>query len=86
MAVKHRAMMSFDEVAAALRPLDRPEALIKGVSDLNRTFAVGLDTDISQDAQAGYELEEPDHASWEDEEEEELDEDDDWLFFDQNKE
>ena len=32
LAIKHNAMMTFDEVANALRPLDRPEALVNKVA------------------------------------------------------
>ena len=38
LAIKHNALLTFDQVARALRPLDRPEALLNKVS---KTFLVG---------------------------------------------
>ena len=35
MAIKHNALLSFEEVARALRPLDRPEALLKPMVPAN---------------------------------------------------
>ncbi|CAE7267989.1 unnamed protein product [Symbiodinium sp. CCMP2592] len=35
MAIKHNALLTFDEVARALRPLDRPEALMKPMASSN---------------------------------------------------
>lgn len=37
-AIKHNALLTFEQVARALRPLDRPEALLQKV---NKTFLVG---------------------------------------------
>ena len=86
MAVKHNSMLTFEQVANALRPLDRPEALVTKVS---KTYAVAR----SEDETEGYE-----EAEGEDDEEElQRDEEDSgpesdgngnltYLMFDTNEE
>ena len=86
MAVKYNSMLTFEQVATALRPLDRPEALVTKVS---KTYAVVR----SEDETEGYE-----EAEGEDDEEElQRDEEDSgpesdgngnlaYLMFDTNEE
>jgi hypothetical protein len=44
MAVKHSALLAFNQAAAALRPLDRPEALVTRVA---KTFVTTTEQDAA---------------------------------------
>lgn len=70
-AIKHNALLTFDQVARALRPLDRPEALLQKVT---KTFLVGESVAGETNTPAAQE------SSWEVEYEDELISDDDVVL------
>ena len=55
LAIKYQAMMTFEQAAAALRPLDRPEALVTKVA---RTFVTGASSQDVVDEEWHDDLEE----------------------------
>lgn len=58
LAIKHNALLNFDQVAAALRPLDRPEALMNRVAKTFLTADHGSDPNATWDHDVGYGAEE----------------------------
>ena len=57
LAIKHNALLGFDQVAAALRPLDRPEALMNRVAKTFLTADYGSDPNSTWDPSTEFEAE-----------------------------
>ena len=58
LAIKHNALLNFDQVAAALRPLDRPEALMNRVAKTFLTADHGSEPNSTWDYDVGIGAEE----------------------------